>query len=309
MRIHAISLRPMSEAQKDRLRSLGELHYSDAKLGDDGILEQARGAEILLITPRLHVDITTVLDRCRFISWQAAGLDALNLAECRRKGIVVSNAPGSVLSEAVAEHAWALILALAKRLPEGRPMLLRGEWTEALAYFTTGLRGRTLGLFGFGQIGQRIAEISLAFGMQVIATVGNPAKARSVETVPLDELLERSDFLVLAAPVTPETAGLFNRQAFQKMRPTAFLVNISRGALANETDLVRALDEGLIAGVGTDVFDKEPPNPAHPLLSHPKAIVSPHVAWGTDSTVRALLDQSIANVEAFLRGNPTNVVP
>lgn len=307
MRIHAISSRPMSAAQKDRLRNCGELSYFDAKLGDDGILEQARGAEILLITARLHLDVTTVLDRCRFISWQASGLDALNLAECRRKGIVVSNIPG-FSTDAVAEHAWALILALAKRLEEGRPMLLKGAWTEALAYFTTGLRGRTLGLFGCGQIGQSIAEIGDAFGMQVIATVRDPSKPRPVETVTLDELLQRSDFLVLAAPPTAETIGLFDRRAFQKMRPSAFFVNISRGALMNESDLLAALDSGLIAGAATDVFEQEPPDPANPLLSHPRVVVSPHVAWGTDSAVEALLDQSIANVEAFLRGSPTNVV-
>ena len=297
----------MSAAQKDRLRNCGELSYFDAKLGDDGILEQARGAEILLITARLHLDVTTVLDRCRFISWQASGLDALNLAECRRKGIVVSNIPG-FSTDAVAEHAWALILALAKRLEEGRPMLLKGAWTEALAYFTTGLRGRTLGLFGCGQIGQSIAEIGDAFGMQVIATVRDPSKPRPVETVTLDELLQRSDFLVLAAPPTAETIGLFDRRAFQKMRPSAFFVNISRGALMNESDLLAALDSGLIAGAATDVFEQEPPDPANPLLSHPRVVVSPHVAWGTDSAVEALLDQSIANVEAFLRGSPTNVV-
>ena len=307
MRIHAISSRPMSPAQKDRLRRCGKLSYFDAKLGDDGILEQARGAEILLITARLHVDVTTVLDRCRLISWQASGLDALNLAECRRKGIVVSNIPG-FSTDAVAEHAWALILALAKRLEEGRPMLLKGAWTEALAYFTTGLRGRTLGLFGFGQIGQRIAEIGGAFGMQVIATVRDPSKARPIETVTLDELLQRSDFLVLAAPPTAETIGLFDRRAFQKMRPNAFFVNIARGALMNEIDLIAALDSGLIAGAATDVFEQEPPDPANPLLSHPRVVVSPHVAWGTDSAVEALLNQSIANVEAFLRGSPTNVV-
>jgi len=297
----------MSAAQKDRLRSCGELSYFDAKLGDDGILEQARDAEILLISARLHLDVTTVLDRCRFISWQASGLDALNLAECRRKGIVVSNIPG-FSTDAVAEHAWALILAMAKRLEEGRPILLKGAWTEALAYFTTGLRGRTLGLFGCGQIGQRIAEIGSAFGMQAIATVRNPSKPRPVKTVTLDELLQRSDFLVLAAPPTAETIGLFDRRAFQKMRPSAFFVNIARGALVNETDLIAALDGGLIAGAATDVFEQEPPDPTNPLLSHPKVVVSPHVAWGTDSAVEALLNQSIANVEAFLRGSPTNVV-
>lgn len=307
MRIHAISLRPMSAAQKERLGRCGDLSYFDAKLGDDGILEQARGAEILLITPRLHFDVTTALDRCRFISWQASGLDALNLAECRRKGIVVSNIPG-FSTDAVAEHAWALILSLAKRLETGRPMLLNGDWNEALAYFTTGLRGRTLGLFGLGQIGQRIAGIGRAFGMHVIATVHDPAKPRPVETVSLDVLLGRSDFLVLAAPPTAETMGLFDRRAFQQMRPSAFFVNIARGALVNETDLVQALDAGLIAGAGIDVFEREPPDPGNPLLSHPKAVVSPHVAWGTDSAVEALLDRSIANVEAFLRGSPTHVV-
>ena len=215
MRIHAISSRPMADAQKDRLRLCGDLHYFDAKLGDDGILDQARGAEVLLITPRLHFDVTTVLDNCRFISWQGAGRDALNLDMCREKGIVASNIP-DFSTDAVAEHAWALILALAKRLEKGRSTIIDGLWTEALAYFTTGLRGRTLGLFGFGKIGQRIAEIAAAFGMKVIATVRDSSKQRSVETVDLDELLARSDFLVVAAPATPETHQIFNRRAFEK---------------------------------------------------------------------------------------------
>jgi glycerate dehydrogenase len=297
----------MTAAQKDRLRKCGELHYLDAKLGDDGILEQARGAEILLITPRLHFDVTTVLDNCRFISWQAAGLDALNLDACREKGIVVSNIP-DFSTDAVAEHAWALILALAKRLEEGRVTMLDGRWTEALAYFTTGLRGRTLGLFGFGKIGQRIAEIAGAFGMQVIATVRNPSKQRSVETVEFEELLSRSDFLVVAAPATAETHEIFNRTAFEKMRRSAFLVNVARGALVNEEDLVAALDEGTIAGAGVDVFQQEPPDRDDPLVLHPKAVVTPHVAWGTDSAVELYLNESVRHVEDFVRGEPTDVV-
>lgn len=307
MRIHAISSRPMSDAQKDRLRQCGDLHYFDAKLGDDGILDHARGAEILLITPRLHFDVTTVLDNCRFISWQGAGMDALKLDRCREKGIVVSNIP-DFSTDAVAEHAWALILALAKRLEEGRSTIIDGLWTEALAYFTTGLRGRTLGLFGFGKIGQRIAEIAAAFGMKVIATVRDSSKQRSVETVDLDELLARSDFLVVAAPATPETHEIFNRRAFEKMQATAFLVNVSRGALVHEGDLAVALDDGSIAGAGIDVFQEEPPDPESLLVRHPKAVVTPHVAWGTDSAVEMLLDESIAHVEAFVRGEPTDVV-
>lgn len=308
MRIHVISSRPMSDAQKDRLRRCGELHYFDAKLGDDSILEQARGAEILVITPRLHFDVTTVLDDCRFISWQAAGMDALNMEACREKGIVVSNIP-DFSTDAVAEHAWALILALAKRLEEGRAEMTEGRWTEALAYFTTGLRGRTLGLFGFGKIGQRVAEIAKAFGMTVIATVRHRTKKRSVETVEFEELLRRSDFLVIAAPAGPETREIFDQGAFEKMRPTAFLVNVARGALVNEADLVAALDAGTIAGAGIDVFQKEPPDRDDPLVLHRKAVVTPHVAWGTDSAVELYLNESVRHVEDFVRGEPSDVVP
>ncbi|MDA1311804.1 MAG: NAD(P)-dependent oxidoreductase [Acidobacteria bacterium] len=307
MKIHAISLSPMSEAQKGRLHALGELRYHDAVLGDPGVGRLCQGAEILVITPRLPIDIVPHLDVCRFISVQAAGVDALNIAAAKAKGIVISNVP-DFCSDAVAEHAFALLLGVTKKLAAGPALLREGRWTTALAYSTVGLRGKTLGLFGCGKIGTRIGEIARGFGMSVQATVRDPSRARDIPAVPLDRLLTGSDFIVLAAPATEQTTGIFDAGAFSRLRPGAALINISRAALVNTTDLVAALDAGLLAAFATDVLAPEPPPPNDPLLHHPKILVSPHVAWGTDDAIERLLDLSIANVEAFLTGKPINLV-
>ena len=308
MRIHVNSLSPLSEQQKKRVAALGELQYRDAALGDTAAGEICRGADILITTPRLAVDIVPYLDCCRFISVQAAGTDAIDLAAARRKGIVVSNVP-EFCTDAVAEHAFALILGIAKKLELGRPMLREGRWNTALAYPTVGLRGKTLGLFGCGKIGGRIAEIAESgFQMRVMATVSDPSRPRKVTVVPFEQLLSESDFLVIAAPAAAETRGIFGRDAFARTRPSAILVNISRAALVDDAALAAALDGGHLAGAGFDVFLHEPPAANDPLLFHPKILVSPHVAWGAEDAVQRLLDLSIANVEAFLAGKPVNVV-
>ena len=298
VRIHAISLSPMSEEQKQRIRALGELSYHDAVLGDTEMGELCRGAEVLVITPRIPVDIVPFLQQCRLISVQGAGTDALDVAAAQRKGIVVSNAP-DFCTDAVAEHAFALLLGVAKKIEPGPALLRKGGWTTALAYSTVGLRGKTLGLFGCGKIGGRVAEIAKGFGLQVHATVANPDRPRPVKTVPFQALLAESDFLVLAAPSTAETTGIFNAEAFARMRPGAVLINVSRAALVDTPALLDALNKGRLAGTATDVFVAEPPSSDDPLLHHPKVLVSPHVAWGTEDALQRLLDLSIANVEAF----------
>jgi glycerate dehydrogenase len=291
----------MTPAQRSRLEQLGNLCYFDAVLGDPHLIEKCRGAEILVITPRLHMDIVPGLDRCRFISVQGAGTDALNVAAARQRGILVSNVP-DFCADAVAEHAFALLLGVAKRIEEGRSVLQGGKWRTALAYETVGLKGKTLGLFGHGKIGRRIADIGRAFGMNVLFTT------RSPESTPFQQLLAQSDFLVIAAPATPETRGRFSAPAFAAMKPGAILVNVSRAALVNESALLAALDAGRLAGAALDVFSIEPPPPADPVLRHPRLLVSPHVAWGTQDAVCRLVDLSIANVEAFLSGSPVNLV-
>ena len=298
----------MSDAQKQRLGALGDLEYHEAVLGDPNVGELCRGAEILVTTPRLSADIVPYLDACRMISVQAAGADAVNLDAARGKGITVSNVP-EFCTDAVAEHAISLVLGVAKRIEEGRPLLKAAGWNSALAYKTLGLRGKTLGLFGLGKIGGRIAEIARdGFRMRLIATVRDASRAREFETVSWDQLLAESDFLVIAAPATPETRGIFNREAFARMKLGAVLVNVSRAALVDDDALLAALDDARLAGAAVDVFQSEPPAPDDPLLDHPKVLVTPHVAWGTQDAVERLLDLSIANVEAFLAGNPINVV-
>jgi glycerate dehydrogenase len=297
----------MSNAQKQRLAALGELHYHDAVLGDCTVEALCHGADALVLTPRLAVDIVPGLDACRFISVQGAGTDALNVAAARRKGIVVCNVP-DFCTDAVAEHAFALLLAAAKKIEQGRPCLLEGRWTTALAYPTLGLAGKTLGLYGCGKIGARIAEIARGFRMRVVATVRDPGKPHPVETAPFEALLAESDFVVLAAPATAETAEAFDAVALAQMKPGAVLVNISRAALVNKAALLEALRNGRLAAAGIDVFHREPPAQDDPLLRHPRVVVSPHVAWGAEDAVQRLLELSIANVEAFAAGSPINIV-
>jgi phosphoglycerate dehydrogenase-like enzyme len=263
--------------------------------------ERCRGADALVITGGIPIDIVPYLDRCRFISVQGAGTDALDVAGAGRRGILVSNVP-DFCSDAVAEHALALLLAVAKRLEEGRPLLQHGLWRTALAYPTLALKGKALGLFGCGKIGSRIAQLGGAFGMRVLATT------RSPQSTPFDQLLSESDFLVIAAPATAETRGRFDAAALAQMKSGAVLVNISRAALVDATALLAALNSGHLAGAAIDVFATEPPPPEHPLLHHPRLLVSPHVAWGAENAVERLLDLSIANVEAFLAGRPINLV-
>ena len=307
MRIHAISLAPLSNAQKQRLSALGELVYHDAVLGDSSVGELCRGAEAIVITPRQAVDIVPCLDRCRVISVQGAGTDALDVAAARRQGIVVCNVP-DFCTDAVAEHAFALLLAAVKRIEQGRLWLKEGRWQAALAYTTFGLSGRTLGLYGCGKIGARIAEIAGGFRMRVVAAVRDRGKPHPVETVPFETLLRESDFLVLAAPATAETTGVFNASAFGQMKPGAVLINISRAALVEDGALLGALEQGRLSAAGIDVFATEPPATNDPLLQHPSVVVSPHVAWGTEDALERLLDLSIANLEAFAAGSPVNVV-
>lgn len=311
LRIHVVSLRPLNEAQKDRLRRWGELVYFDAVLADPDLLAKCRDAEILIITPRVDRDIVPHLHRCRLISVQATGTDAFNLEAATRKGIVVCHVP-DFGPHAVAEHAFALLLAVCRRLELGRRILREGSWRTGIAYEAKGLYGKTLGIFGFGKIGQHLSRIGHGFSMQVKATTRHPDPDRErrfqVQFVDLPRLLRESDYLILAAPLTDETRGILGAKEFGQMKPSAVLVNVARGGLVDEEALAAALQEGQLAGAGVDVFSTEPPPPQHPLLQLDQVVATPHAAAGTQESVQLLLEVAIDNVEAFLAGRPQNVV-
>lgn len=311
MQIHAVSICRLNADQTQRLEWRARLVYYDAELGDATVGEKCRGADVLLITPRISVDIVPFLDRCHLISVQGTGTDAINMPAATAKGIVVSNVP-AFSTEAVAEHAFALLLAATRRIALGQEILRSGSWRSGLAYQVSGLYGKTLGIFGFGKIGVRVSQIGRGFGMKIIAATAHPTPERAarhgVTFVDFENLLTQSDYIVLAAPVTPETRQIFGREQLLHMRPSAVLVNVSRGALVDEIALADGLRNGVISAAAQDVFFEEPPSPAYPLLHLSNFIATPHIAWATGEAVAKVLDLSIRNIEAFLDGHPSNVV-
>ncbi len=311
-RIHALSLLPLTDKQQQRIKTFGELNYSVAVLHDPQEAEKCRGADVLIVTPRLHQDVVAALDHCRLISVQAIGTDSINVPLANKKGIVVCHVPSPFTAEAVAEHAFAFILSLAKRMEIGKNILHAGSWKTGIAYQTKSLAGATIGIVGFGRIGQRLSSIAQGFRMNVLASEKDQQKisraARPIRFVDMDTLLRQSDFVTLAVPATKETERMIDYGALSKMKSTAFLINTARGTLVSEEDLIRALRESRIAGAGLDVFVQEPPSPEHPLLRMENVVVSPHVAGSTENALSFLIEQSIANVEAFLKGQPVNVV-
>lgn len=311
MRVHVISICPLTKAQKERLEHRGKLVYYDAELTDPNLVDKCRGADVLVTTPRLNIDIISFLDNCQLISVQGTGTDAINIQAATAKSIVVCNVP-TFSADAVAEHAFALMLAVTRKLFLGKDVLLNSTWKSGLAYEVGGIYGTTLGIFGFGKIGARVSAIGHGFGMRIIANTKHPSPERAarhkVSFVDFEDLLSQSDFIVLAAPVTGETRGLFGRAQFVRMKRSAVLVNVSRGMLVDETALAEALRDGLLRGAAQDVFVVEPPPSNYALLQLSNFVATPHVAWGTREAVQTLLDVAISNVEAFLDGHPQHVV-
>jgi glycerate dehydrogenase len=281
------------------------------------VLERAAGAEVLLTNKVvLDADRLAQLPDLQYIGVTATGTNVVDLAAAKAKGIVVTNVP-AYSTPSVAEHVFALLLALARRV-EGHSTLVRdGRWSEALDFsFWEGelveLSGRRLGLVGFGAIAQAVARIALAFGMRVMVTTAHPERHRGelpgVTFHSLEELLAGSDVVSLHCPLTPETEHLLDARRLALMRPGAFLLNTGRGPLIDEAALAAALNAGHLAGAGLDVLSSEPPPLSNPLLQARNCLITPHIAWATRASRSRLLEVVAANVGAFLAGKLRNVV-
>jgi glycerate dehydrogenase len=236
------------------------------------------------------------------------------VAWCRDHGIAVSNIRDYAV-HTVPEHAFMLILALRRNLLAYRADVEAGVWqkSEQFCFFTHpigDLHGATLGIVGEGAIGQGTAAIARGFGMNVLFADHEPPKAPGVAFTPMDEVLAKSDVLSLHCPLTPATKNLIGYEQMKRMKRNALLINTSRGGLVNEAALIRALDEGLIAGAGFDVLTTEPPKNGHPLLDvrRPNFILTPHVAWASDGAMQFLADQLIDNIERWAEGRPQHLV-
>ena len=254
------------------------------------------------------------LPQLRMIAVAATGYDVIDVDFCRTHGIAVANIRNYAV-HTVPEHAFALITALRRNLLAYRRDVEQGRWQQVdqFCFFDHPIRdlyGATLGIIGEGVLGQGTAQIGRAFGMRVLFADHAPPRAPGVTFTPFDEVLAQSDVISLHVPLSPATRNMIGLEQLRRMKRTAILINTARGGLVDEQALVQALSEGLIAGAGFDVLTTEPPREGNPLLTlhTPNFILTPHVAWASDGAMQFLADQLIDNIEAFVRGQPQNLV-
>ena len=283
----------------DRLAAEHELDLwaGDSPPEREGLIAHAREADGLLsqLTERVDGDLFDACPRLAAVANYAVGVDNVDLAAATARGIPVGNTPG-VLTEATADLTWALLLSAARRLPEAERFVRGGDWSwEPSFMLGRDLARATLGIIGLGRIGGAVARRAEGFGMEVIHSSHSGG-------VPLDELLERSDFVSLHTPLTLETRGLIGERALRRMKATAILVNTARGPLVDTDALVRALNETWIAGAALDVTDPEPLPPDHPLFDCPNLTIAPHIGSATHRTREAMADLAVDNLLAALRG-------
>lgn len=278
-------------------------------------MEDVKDADAILVrTTPITREVLEAAPRLKVVGRHGVGVDNIDVAAATELGIPVVYAPGSN-TLAVAEHAVMLMLALAKNVfSADRALRTEHNFASRFTIPSTELAGKTLGLIGFGKIGQAVAKrCGLGFEMRVIAydPYLNAEAAKALDVTPassVDEVLEQADVVSLHAPATPENYHLIGREQLQKMRPHALLINTARGPLVDEKALYEALKAGRIAGAGLDVFDPEPPEPSNPLFELPNVIVTPHMAAHTDESLRRMATWAAEGILQVLRGEyPTRI--
>lgn len=293
------------------LRALGELVVYDVT-PESEVTSRAAGATVA-ITNKTILSRTTfeALPELRFVSVLATGVNVVDLAAARDHGVLVSNVPGYSAPSA-AQHTIALLLELTTRVGEHARGVREGRWARSRNFsYWDGelieLEGRTLGLVGYGAIARRVATIARALGMDILVHTRSPGQDGDVRFVDKETLFRASDVVSLHCPLTDQTRHFVDAQALAWMKPTAFLLNTSRGPVVDERALAEALHSGRIAGAALDVLSTEPPPPDHPLVNAPRCWITPHIAWATRAARARLIDATVENVRAFLEGRPVNV--
>lgn len=298
--------------EEERLRKLGEVRIYDSRaLSDEELIKRVADADIAVNIRATSVFSRNVMKHCpslKLISIYGVGYDNVDIKAASELGITVTNTPG-YSAVAVGEMALTLMLAVARQIVQNDRTIRAGEWARGYALQ---LSGKTLGVIGTGNIGQRMIQLGKSIGMKVIAWTFNPSPERAaqygVEFVTLDELMRQSDVVSIHVLGSPQTNNLIGKRELMLMKPTAILINTARGSAVNEQDLVEALANGVIAGAGLDVFAVEPLPPDHPLRGLENVILSPHTAAMVPEATLAGLAMSVDNVRNFLQGNATNIV-
>lgn len=279
----------------------------------DEIESRISDADIVLCnkTP-LFEPVLKKAENLKYIGLFATGYNNIDIEYCKSKGITVCNA-GSYSTHAVAQHTFALILELYTKVGKYNSFVQDGGWSASpcfspFVFPCDELYNKTIGIIGYGSIGQRVAEIALAFGMKVAVHTRTKKTDERVSFVTIDELLSSSDIITVHCPLTKETEKLMNYDSFCKCKPSAVYINTARGGINDENDLARALKEGKIAAAAIDVLSTEPMTKDCPLMGIDNLIITPHVAWAPLSTRKRLISIVEKNIQAFINGDPINVV-
>ncbi len=304
---------PLGAAGADRLRTAPDVDpvFAEGQSRAE-LLESVRDAAALIVRSGTQVDAELIAagSGLRVIGRAGVGVDNIDLAAAAEQGTAVVNTP-EANTLAAAEHAFALILATARRVTEAHNSLAGGSW-DRKQYLGVQLAGATLGLVGFGRIGRAVGHRALAFEMAVLTTdpyipaeVAHEHGARMVE---LPELLAASDFVSLHSVAQEDGSALLDEAAFSAIKPGAIVVNAARGSLIDPAAARAALDDGRLDGLGVDVYDQEPPPPDHPLIGHPRVVHTPHLGASTGAAQRDVSVQVVSKVLAALKGEPVETV-
>lgn len=273
---------------------------------EEDIIKVAENADAILVTyAKLNENILRSLKNCKAIGRFGIGVDNIDLKVAGELGISVNYVPDYCLDE-VSDQAMAMIISMARKIPQSNKLVQSGRWEMPAVVPMYRLRGKTVGLIGFGNIPRLMTPKAQAFGFNVIASDPYAPKELfekyGVESVSMDELYERSDFISVHAPLLPETKGLVNKDAFKKMKDTAIIVNTARGPLINEKDLIEALDKNEIGGAGLDVVETEPLPENSPLIGRDNVILAPHTAFYSVEALEELQTKAASDVARVLNG-------
>lgn len=282
----------------------------------DLVVERSVEADLILTnkTPLTAASIGR-LPLLRYVGVMATGYNIVDVQAAKERKIPVTNIP-TYGTASVAQFAFALLLELCHNVRLHSDAVRSGAWSRSAdwCFWLSPLKelaGKVMGIVGFGRIGRQVAKIADAFGMDILAFdsfQGEPPALSRFSWVSLEELLRKADVVTLHCPLFPDTEGMINTERLQLMKPTALLINSSRGPLVKDQDLANALNAGVIAGAGLDVLSIEPPTESNPLLSAKNCLITPHIAWATLEARSRLMDVAVSNVAAFLQGKPQNVV-
>ncbi len=296
----------------DNLKKLGDVIIHDRTYPDE-LIERCKDADIIVSnkTPIDSIAITT-LPKLRMISVTATGYNVIDTKAAAGRQIPVSNVPGYGTAS-VAQHTIALLLELSNWSGKHSLDVSSGGWQKSIDWSytiqpVTELYGKTFGIIGMGNIGQQVAKIVMALGMNVIYHTPNPNDELAGEYKSIEDVFAEADVVSLHCPQTPENTGFVNASLISVMKPTAWLINTSRGGLINEADLAAALKNATIKLAALDVLSKEPPPGDHPLIGISNCLITPHIAWISREARQRIMLQTIVNIQSFINGKAVNVV-